>query len=116
MKIRLKKKQYYILKCSFCKKKQNQVDTVFVGYNIYICDECIIKGEELIINKRNYMNFVHIPTPQNIKYFLDQHVIGQHKTKMVLSVSVYNHYEKLRAMLNKNISFVSLNKSNILLA
>lgn len=55
------------------------------------------------------------PTPQQIKNYLDQYVIGQEETKRILSVAVYNHYKKLK----HNIAFQSadtmLEKSNIIL-
>ncbi|CAR30771.1 hypothetical protein ZYGR_0P00730 [Zygosaccharomyces rouxii] len=33
-----------------------------------------------------------IPTPRNIKAHLDDYIVGQDKSKKVLSVAVYNHY------------------------
>ena len=37
-----------------------------------------------------------LKTPQEIKKFLDQYVIGQDFTKKILSVAVYNHYKRLQ--------------------
>lgn len=55
-----------------------------------------------------------IPTPKEIKEYLDQYVIGQEETKKILSVAVYNHYKKL--IYNSKYSDVTeLEKSNILL-
>ena len=36
-----------------------------------------------------------IPTPVEIKEFLDNYVIGQDNAKKYLSVAVYNHYKRL---------------------
>ncbi len=37
-----------------------------------------------------------IPTPLEIKAYLDQYVIGQDEAKKYLSVAVYNHYKRIR--------------------
>jgi len=39
-----------------------------------------------------------IPTPAEMLAILDEHVIGQHEAKKVLSVAVYNHYKRIRLM------------------
>jgi ATP-dependent Clp protease ATP-binding subunit ClpX len=56
---------------------------------------------------------VHLPKPSEIKSFLDQYVIGQHRTKKKLAVAVYNHYKRIELARRK--SDVELQKSNILL-
>ena len=37
-----------------------------------------------------------VPTPVEIKEYLDQYVIGQEEAKKYLSVAVYNHYKRVR--------------------
>jgi ATP-dependent Clp protease ATP-binding subunit ClpX len=54
-----------------------------------------------------------LPSPSEIKAFLDQYVVGQEKTKKKLAVAVYNHYK--RNILTRVRSDVELTKSNILL-
>ena len=58
-----------------------------------------------------------IPTPKEIKAYLDQYVIGQDRAKKILSVSVYNHYKRiLHNVLDADgKDEVELEKSNILL-
>ena len=54
-----------------------------------------------------------LPTPQEIKAFLDQYVIDQDNAKRFLSVAVYNHYKRvLQEITNDD---VEIEKSNILL-
>lgn len=55
-----------------------------------------------------------LPTPEQIKEFLDKYVIGQDEAKKILSVAVYNHYKRI--IYNKNYSTdTEIEKSNILL-
>lgn len=65
-----------------------------------------------IKNKINKINFLNYLNPESIKIELDRYIVGQHETKKIISVSVYNHYKRLHLLKNKNIF---LEKSNILL-
>ena len=57
-----------------------------------------------------------IPTPKQIKAFLDQYVIGQDRAKKLLSVAVYNHYKRvIHNVLSPEDDGVELEKSNILM-
>lgn len=57
---------------------------------------------------------VDIPKPQEIKAFLDQHIVGQTTAKKILSVAVYNHYKRISH--NSELADqVEIQKSNILL-
>jgi len=51
--------------------------------------------------------------PKEIKEFLDQYVIGQDQAKKILSVSVYNHYKRLRQAIDADET--EIEKSNIIL-
>lgn len=58
-----------------------------------------------------------IPTPHEIKTFLDSYVIGQDEAKKVLAVSVYNHYKRIFSKnKSKEEQPVEIEKSNILLS
>lgn len=54
-----------------------------------------------------------VPTPHEIKAFLDQYVIGQDDAKKYLSVAVYNHYKRLMQPADKDD--VDIEKSNIII-
>ena len=55
-----------------------------------------------------------IPTPMELKAYLDEYVIGQEKAKRVLSVAVYNHYKRImHPPTDRNA--VIIEKSNVLL-
>lgn len=103
-------------KCSFCGKPKDEVRTLIAGPNQYICNECVDLCHDIIHEKKNNDTLSEdgIPaTPDEIKEFLDAHVIGQNEAKEVLSVAVYNHYKRINAPNDKGE--VDLDKSNILL-
>jgi len=118
------------MKCSFCGKDQLEVGKIISGPNgVNICGECIqvcnyILSEERIKKEKKNFSIKNIPTPEGIKKYLDQYVIGQERAKKILSVAVYNHYQRIDNNLfrkdkktGKKIpkDFVKLDKSNILL-
>ena len=106
------------VRCSFCNKSQNQVRKLIAGPNgAYICDECIdvcaeIIEEEFEYDQRRAFEDINLLTPEELKAFLDDYVIGQEEAKKVLSVAVYNHYKRI---LTEQDLGVELQKSNILL-
>lgn len=107
-----------IVRCSFCNKTQAQVRKLIAGPNgTYICDECIgicseIIEEELDYNDDRAFDDINLLTPEEMKAFLDDYVIGQDEAKKVLSVAVYNHYKRIMAEQDLG---VELQKSNILM-
>jgi ATP-dependent Clp protease ATP-binding subunit ClpX len=116
------------LSCSFCGKSQREVRKLIAGPTVYICDECIKLCNDIIAEeaeKEDQKPQVSLPTPMEIKAFLDDYVIGQDFAKRVLSVAVYNHYKRIyqrkpaaRArpgVKGPGPEEVELSKSNILL-
>lgn len=107
-----------IVRCSFCNKPQSQVRKLIAGPNgAYICDECIEVCSEIIEefeydDDRREFDDINLLTPEEIKAFLDEYVIGQDEAKKVLSVAVYNHYKRIMAGSDLG---VDLQKSNILM-
>ena len=107
-----------VLHCSFCNKTQHEVRKLIAGPSVFICDECIdlcndIIREEAQANARAAIRS-ELPTPLEIKTFLDQYVIGQNAPKRNLAVAVYNHYKRIRHGEIKGEE-VELSKSNIML-
>ncbi len=107
------------IRCSFCKKSQDQVRKMIAGPDgLFICDECVevcndIVSEELEELEYDATDFdFNLLKPVEIKNFLDDYVIGQEEAKKVLSVAVYNHYKRIMAP--KDLG-VELQKSNIIM-
>ncbi len=105
--------------CSFCGRV---MPAMFSGINddVLICNECIESGHRMVAtiptttkSKDNSLRLDTLPTPQSIKDFLDQYVIGQDDAKRFLSVAVYNHYKRL--LQDDSNDDVEIEKSNILL-
>ncbi len=103
-------------KCSFCGKRHDQVNKLIAGPDVNICDECVHLCGEIVAEDRARKGVARshtVPTPTDIKNFLDNFVIGQDYSKRVLSVAVHNHYKRIAA--GGEIDGVEIQKSNVLL-
>ena len=103
--------------CSFCNKSQEEVKKIIAGPNVYICNECVdlcvsIIGEDSLGEQKEDEGEILLK-PTEIKAILDQYVIGQEKTKKILSVCVYNHYRRIRKKVGKEE--IEIQKSNVLM-
>jgi len=101
--------------CSFCSKSKDQVLKLIVGENSAICNECVNLCSGLLIDtkktRRNKTSPVSIPDPRAICEYLDQHIVGQHTAKQVLSVAIVNHYKRI----NNLDPDLEIQKANILM-
>ena len=106
------------LTCSFCGRPESAVGPLFRGVaaNAAICQFCIEECNELLHADETLSSFElgdDLPTPHEIKDFLDEYIIGQERAKKVLSVAVYNHYKRIKH--EDAANDVELQKSNILM-
>ena len=105
-------KDEQLLCCSFCGRREDQVRLI-AGPGVYICNDCVqtccdlLKEDEYIGDAPD-----HLPTPMEIKAYMDGYIIGQEDAKIALSVAVYNHYKRIYLSAETD---VELQKSNILL-
>ena len=98
--------------CSFCGKRENQARLI-AGPGVYICSDCVQTCCDLLEDDLYEQDMPErLPTPMEMKQYMDGYIIGQEEAKIALSVAVYNHYKRI--YLAKN-SEVELQKSNILL-
>ncbi len=88
--------------CSFCGKSHAEVKKLIAGPGVYICDNCIAVCKTILdkeaTSELDTQPQLTVPRPADILATLDQHVIGQHPAKKVLSVAVHNHYKRVLAV------------------
>ena len=107
------------LECSFCGRKKPETNLLIAGIDAHICDRCIAQANGIVAEetKQDQVNDLSeeltLKKPIEIKDFLDQFIIGQDRTKKVLSVAVYNHYKRLLQQNTKDD--VEIQKSNIIM-
>ena len=100
--------------CSFCGRAADQVPRIITGYTAHICSDCVDACKDLLHDEYELDNAVPetLPTPMEMKNFMDNYIVGQDHAKVALAVAVYNHYKRIYF---GHDSDVELQKSNILL-
>ncbi len=109
--------------CSFCGRSEEELELLLTGIDGHICNECAERAKEMVdlaLASQKPSDDVEeelgaLPTPKEIKTYLDEYIIGQDAAKKYLSVAVYNHYKRI---LNKNKDEndpVEIEKSNIVM-
>ena len=81
--------------CSFCGKRENQARLI-AGPGVYICSECVQTCCDLLEDDLYEQDIPErLPTPMEMKQYMDGYIIGQDEAKIALSVAVYNHYKRI---------------------
>src|SRR5690349_17960978 len=117
--------------CSFCGKSSRDVGPMVEGpSDVYICANCVDLAHNIIRQEKRKLSssapmFSSIPSPRQIKEYLDQYVVGQEYAKKALSVAVHNHYKRLSthepaagsegAANPAAVADIDIDKSNVLL-
>jgi ATP-dependent Clp protease ATP-binding subunit ClpX len=105
--------------CSFCGRSHRDVGPMVEGPgDIYICSSCVELCHNIITQERRRASaskpkFASIPTPRQIKEYLDEYVVGQDRAKKNIAVAVHNHYKRL--LIADSDDSIELDKSNVLL-
>lgn len=108
-----------VLECSFCGRKKPETNLLIAGIDAHICDKCIEQAHGIVLEelkqngKSDLLSDLILLKPKEIKTFLDEYIIGQDRTKKVMSVAVYNHYKRL--MQKQLEDEVEIEKSNIIM-
>ena len=84
-----------MLRCSFCGRQEDQVRMV-AGPGVCICCDCVQACFDLLEQDKNAPEMMdHLPTPMEMKAYMDNYIVGQDDAKIALSVAVYNHYKRI---------------------
>ncbi len=108
----MSKKDEQVICCSFCGKQESQARLI-AGPGVYICSDCVQACCDLLHEDECAGDMPEkLPTPAEMKAYMDGYIVGQDDAKVALSVAVYNHYKRIYFASNTD---VELQKSNILL-
>ncbi len=108
--------KYNKLHCSFCGRSESETKHMIKGLAGNICDECIDMCHNIIEtdHKEKLLDNFVLPSPREIKEYLDQYVIDQEIAKQTISVAVYNHYKRI--FKQKDSDDIEIEKSNIIMS
>lgn len=107
--------------CSFCNRKESDINLLIRGVKGNICDDCIEQAYLMISDQSanntykssSNISMSDVLKPMEIKAFLDQYIVGQDDAKKIMSVAMYNHYKRL--MHGDSDEEVEIDKSNIIM-
>jgi len=106
------------IRCSFCGKGPKDVGRLITGPSVHICSDCVEMCNEILRDNRGQAPeapLESLPTPHQIKDFLDLYVVGQHDVKRGVAVAAYNHFKRILSHRERDVDDVEIEKSNILM-
>ncbi len=105
--------------CSFCGRPGTDI-RLLTGVGAAICEDCVRAGHDLLAAGDGKPlpaaapALKKVPTPREIKEYLDGYVIGQDSAKRTIAVAVHNHYKRIISRRGPEDG-VEIEKSNILM-
>ncbi|MFT4659795.1 MAG: ATP-dependent Clp protease ATP-binding subunit ClpX [Patiriisocius sp.] len=110
-------------KCSFCGKHKNEVQLLIAGESGHICEVCATQAADIVDHQfyneeqddPNIIDDLILLKPSEIKEHLDRYIVGQDVAKKILSVSVYNHYKRIKNSGRYKEDDLEIEKSNVLM-
>ena len=107
------------LRCAFCERTEAEVGRLLAGSSAAICDDCVQLYTRVLRDDVAYAPPLPVDagsvSPAKIYRAISQYVVGQERAKRVLSVAVYNHYQRIANKSSFAEEDVELEKSNVLL-
>lgn len=111
--------RYPGIKCSFCGKGPDEVGKLITGPSVHICNECVEMCNEILREERSTvpgdLSIDNLPSPREMKEFIDQYVIGQDEVKTGVCVAAYNHFKRIMSRSQNDNDGIEIDKSNILM-
>lgn len=105
--------------CSFCGRPKDETSLLIAGFSGHICDSCVEQAHLIVKEETkstdNGIETKDIPTPKEIKAYLDEYVIGQDEAKKIMAVAVYNHYKRIGQPESEKFKDVEIEKSNVVM-
>lgn len=109
--------------CSFCGRAEQEVELLITGVHGNICNDCVRQANSIIVDSNGegtvsptqakYDVSQHkVLKPKEIAAFMDQYIIGQDDAKKIMAVAMYNHYKRLKHVVEDD---VEIEKSNIIM-
>ncbi|WP_295055115.1 ATP-dependent Clp protease ATP-binding subunit ClpX [Sulfuricurvum sp.] len=88
--------------CSFCDAQESDHNPLIAGTNVYICKNCVFSAYKIMFGDSEGETTAAVEhkstellTPKELNTFLGQYIIGQDRSRKLLSVAVYNHYKRI---------------------
>lgn len=98
------------------KRKQTKLHDVVEEIDSIMDDEAVRRMAEDAEREELKSLGMKVPSPKEIKAYLDKYVVGQDEVKVALAVAVHSHYRRVQAnVFSDRKPDVEIEKSNILM-